>query len=213
MNGPVSFRVALSVIFLLALGLSGCASGGVDMDEKSRVLGVENGVRVDAQFFGMTGSGRSATISVVYEIENQRPAPIAFADMVPVSSYDSESGTFAVIVGSEVPGSELLPRLIEIKPGERVSLSASARLVVDLIDSQVGGRPPRDIRLKVVYLEDVEPFRELIGIPEVAVRDPRRADELFMPWMEKTRSVTTNAVSLGAGSLRNGTPDRRITQP
>jgi hypothetical protein len=150
---------------------------------------------------------------VVYEIENQRPAPIAFADMVPVSSYDSESGTFAVIVGSEVPGSELLPRLIEIKPGERVSLSASARLVVDLIDSQVGGRPPRDIRLKVVYLEDVEPFRELIGIPEVAVRDPRRADELFMPWMEKTRSVTTNAVSLGAGSLRNGTPDRRITQP
>lgn len=213
MNRSIPVRFALCALLASGLGLTGCATGGVDMDEKSRVLGFENGVRVDAQFYGMTGSGRSATISVIYEVENQRSTPIAFAEMVPVSSFDSENGIFSVIVGSEVPGSELLPRLIEIKPGERVSFSTSARLVIDLIDSQVGGLPPREVRLKVAYLENVEPFRELIGIPEVAVRDPRRADELFMPWVETTRTVTTNAVSLGAGSLRNRAPERSIAQP
>jgi hypothetical protein len=183
------------------------------MEEESRVLGFENGIRVDALFYGLTGSGRSATVSVTYEIENQRSSPIAFAEIVPVSSFDSETGTFSVIVGSEVPGHELLPRLIEIKPGERASFSTAARLTVPAVDPSVRGLPPRDVQLKVVYLEDVEQFRELIGIPEVAVRDPKRADELFLPWVEGTRSVVTNAVPLRSRSMSQRAPDRSASQP
>jgi hypothetical protein len=193
--------------------VAGCGTTAVDMDEESRVLGFENEVRVDALFYGLTGSGRSLGISVVYEIENRRGASIAFADMVPISSFDGETGTFTVIVGSEVPGQEMLPRLIEIKPGERVSLSTSARLVVPSADPGIRGRPPRDVRLKVVYLEDVEPFRELVGIPTVAVKDPARADELFLPWVEGTRSVTTNGVPLRSRARGDVVPDRSAVRP
>jgi len=201
------FRALLLAVILASSSvLSSCGSTSVDMEEETRVLGLENGVRVDAIFFGLSGTGgRSASISVTYEIENQRKESIGFAEIVPVTSFDSETGTFTVIVGSEVPGQEMLPRLIEIKPGERASFSAGARLVVQTIDPEFRGMPPRDIQLKVVYLEDLEPFRELVGIPEVAVRDPKRADELFLPWVEGTRSVTTNAVPLRSRAMSSTT--------
>lgn len=205
----LSAVAAVSVLVLL----SGCGTAAVDMEEESRVLGYENGVRVDAIFFGLTGSGRSATISVNYEIENQRTDPIAFAEIVPVTSFDGETGTFTVIVGSEVPGQEMLPRLIEIKPGERLSFSTSARLIVQSLDPEIRGVPPRDVQLKMVYLEDVEPFRDLVGIPEVALRDPELADEMFLPWVEGTRSVTTNAVSLRGRTTTARAPDRSAAQP
>jgi len=214
MKRPAIHRaIPILMVLSVLVPLGACKTASVDMEEESRVLGFENGVRVDALFFGLTGSGRSSTISVTYEIENQRSASIAFAEIVPLSSFDSETGTFSVIVGSEVPGQEMLPRLIEIKPGERLSFSTSARLVVPAIDPELRGMPPRDVQLKAVYLEDVEPFRELVGIPEVAVRDPKRADELFLPWVEGTRSVTTNAVPLRSRSMSQRTPDRSAAQP
>ncbi len=192
--------------------LGGCATT-VDMDERNRVAGLENGVRVDANFYGLVQSGRTASISLVYEIENRRDRSVAFAEMVPISSFDSETGTFTVIVGSEVPGQEMLPRLIEIKPGERVSLTAGARLVVPPVDPEFRGKPPGQIQLKVVFLEDVEPFRELVGISEVAISDAKRADELFLPWVESTLSVTTNAVPLRRHARASPAPDRSAARP
>lgn len=214
MNLVQSSRLFLSVAALSMLSLVvGCSTASVDMEEETRVLGVENGVRVDALFFGLTGSGRSATVSINYEVENQRSEPIAFAEVVPISSFDGESGTFTVIVGSEVPGHQMLPRLIELKPGERKSFSTSARLIVQTLDPEYRGLPPRDIQLKVVYLEDVEPFRELVGISEVSVSDAKRADELFLPWVETTRSVTTNAVPLRSSRTTETVPDRSAARP
>jgi hypothetical protein len=211
-DGP-PHKQSLAAAIATILMLAGCGTASVDMDENARVLGLENGVRVDANFFGLTGSGRSASISVTYEIENQRAASIAFAEVVPIASLDSETGTFTVIVGSEVPGQQMLPRLMEIKPGERLSFSTAARLVVPTPEHEVRRMRPRDINLKVVYLENVEPFRELVGIPEVAVRDPNRADELFLPWVEGTRSVTTNAVPLQSRGMDARIPDPSAVRP
>lgn len=211
----ITLRIVRSVALVAAVALlSACGSSGtVDMEEESRVLGLEDGVRVDALFYGLTGSGRSASISVVYEIENQRGDSIAVAEIVPATSFDNETGTFTVIVGSEVPGQQMLPRLIEIKPGERTSFTTAARLTVPSVDPEFRGMPPRDVRLKLVYLANIEPFRELIGIEEVAVRDPKRADELFLPWVEGTRSVTTNAVPLRSRTRGTTAPDRTAARP
>ena len=200
------FRPLLSFCFAAVI-LTGCASSSVDMEESSRVLGKENDVRVDAQFFGLAKSVTGSNVSIVYEIENLKSSSIAFAEMVPETSYDEEMRTFTVIVGSEVPGNQLLPRLVEIKPGERISFNAGARLV-EPRRGDLRGAPARDVQLKVVYLRDPEPFRALIGISEVAVQDPELADSMFTAWLESTESVTTNAVPLKSRLTGGAVPER-----
>lgn len=197
------------LLALTALVLASCASSGVDMEEPNRVLGREDDVRVDAQFIAQSYS-QGANVSIVYEIENLRPAPIAFASLNPDIAYETETGTFTATVGSEVPGNELVPRLIEIKPGERVKLTAGGRLIVP-VSRELQASVPREIRLKLVYLNDVEPFRALIDIPEVAVRDSALADKLFPLWIEHSATVITNASPLrwGARSAGADAEDRR----
>ena len=182
-------------VLLLALALPSCKSGGVDMEEASRVLGRDNGVHVDAEFLLRT-VGAGSTVPITYEVENQREASIAFADMIPMVSFDAESATYTVLIGSEVPGNKYLPRLIELKPGERRSFKAGARLPPPRAASGALAPIPRGMRLSVVFLSDVEPFRELVGIPEKAVDDAQMADRLFLKWVENTRTVTTNDAPL-----------------
>ncbi|MGK2859460.1 MAG: hypothetical protein ACSLFQ_19845 [Thermoanaerobaculia bacterium] len=200
-------RLILPVLFS-ALSLVSCASGGVDMEEPERVLGREDDVRVDAQF---TASSyvQGGNVSILYEIENLRATSIAFASLAPEMSYENETGTFTATVGSEVPGNELVPRLVEIKPGERAKFTGGARLVVP-VSRELPAAFPREIRLRLVYLGDVEPFRELIGIPEVAVRDRALADRLFPLWIEHSSTVTTNAAPIrwGARSASSGADQR-----
>jgi hypothetical protein len=192
-----------TVLTLLAtLLLASCASSGVDMEEPNRVLGKEDDVRVDAQFVA-AAFAQGGNVSVIYEIENLRTAPIAFASLNLEIAYESETGTFTATVGSEVPGNELIPRLIEIKPGERVRLTGGGRLIVP-VSRETHASTPREIRLKLVYLNDVEPFRELIGISEVAVRDRALADKLFPAWIEHTATVTTNASPIRWGARSSG---------
>jgi hypothetical protein len=184
----------IPLLLLSALLLTSCATRGVDMGEPERVLGKEDDVRVDAQFVAQSYS-QGSNVSILYEIENLRAASIAFANLNPEMSYETETGIFTVTVGSEVPGNQMLPRLIEIKPGERVKLTAGSRLIVP-VSREGQFAPPREIRLKLVYLNSVEPFRELIGIPEVAVQNKALADRLFPVWIEHTGTVTTNTAPI-----------------
>lgn len=194
---------SIALLLFSALLFTSCASTGVDMEEPARVLGREDDVRVDAQFSARSYA-QGSNVSVVYEIENLRPTPIAFASLIPETSYEPETGVFTVTVGSEVPGNELIPRLIEIKPGERVTFTAGTRLIV--LGSREGfGRPPHEIRLKLVYLNDSEPFRELIGIPETAIQDKALADRLFPLWIAHTGTVTTNAAPIVWGARSSST--------
>ena len=188
----------IPLVLVSALLLGACASGGVDMREPDRVLGREDDVRVDAQF-GAPSYSQGGSVSILYEIENLRTTPIAFANLGPELSYESETGTFTATVGSEVPGNQLVPRLVEIKPGERVSFSGGARMVVP-VSRELPASVPREIRLRLVYLSDVEPFRELIGIPEVAVRDRAHADRQFPRWIKHNATDTTNSAPIRWGA-------------
>jgi hypothetical protein len=209
------FNALGSGVFLLGvLGLGGCASTTVDMAEPRRIVGTENSVRIDAQVSADQVSPGSH-IPITYEITNQRDKAIAVAELIPQTTYDPDSRMFTVSIGSEVPGNTMLPRLVTIGPGEKKSFSALARVIYVLpprnVDPQVA-LAPAGLRIKVNFLGDTEPFRELIGIKEVAVSDPKLADALFPLWLERNEVVYTNAIPMRWSSRSGeiiGAPERR----
>ena len=99
-------------------------------------------------------------------------------------------------IGSEVPGNELLPRLVKITSGERKSFTTGARISVFVPGSGPLVAAPRYLQLKVNFLGDTAPFQQLIDIPEKAIHDPKMADALFTQWVEKNEAVTTNSIPI-----------------
>lgn len=200
------------VCLLVVSVLGSCASSAsVDLTEPRRVLGRENDVRLDAQIFNER-LAPNTTVRIVLDVTNERPEPIAIADIVSYTTFDPETTTLTVHVGSEVPGNRLLPRLIEIAPGQKHSQSFAAP--IPPIREATGGRPivPRQLRIKLNYLENTGPFQELVGISERAVADSTRADELFDQWVEASRTIDTNTLPIewgGPGGFDNMEAGRR----
>lgn len=185
------------------------------MDEPRRVVGTEQAVRIDGEI-RMDRWSPGTPIPFKYEITNQRGETIAVAEMVPVTSYDPESRTVTVTLGSEVPGEQTLPNLIAIAPGEKKAFTATARIAAAQLRTSDPLAPDTfHLRLKLNFLGDAAPFRELVGMQEKAVVDPKRADELFPLWLEKNEAVYTNAlpVRIGEGALPDASPVRRRPFP
>lgn len=187
-----------SLIFPAALlFVVGCASSApVNMEEPRRVVGTENDVRIDAQIFGERLSS-SSNIPVKYDITNNRSSAIAVADIVPHTTYDPDTRTVTMSIGSEVPGETLLPRLIPIAPGEKKSFSTVARVNIMVNHSLTpSARFPNAMRVKVNFLDDTAHFQQLVAIPEKGVHNPQLADELFPKWVERNETVYTNTVPM-----------------
>ena len=207
-------RQTLLASFSLVV-LAACATTQVSMDEPRRVVGTEDAVRVDAEINGDQISAGTPVL-ITYAITNNRTTPIAVADIVPETTFDRETATITIGIGSEVPGESLLPRLISIKPGEKKTFSTTARLgfVVPRVASADpdAPRPAALLRLKVNFLGDTAPFAELLDIPEKAVADSKRADELFPLWIERNEAVYTNTVPMhwtGFAATDTPVPARR----
>lgn len=202
---PRFFAPSAAVLFLL----TACASShAIDLDAPRSVVGAEDGVRVDAQILeeNIAPGGR---VPITWEITNQRSTPIAVADLIPETSYDSESNAFTVTIGAEVPGNELLPRLIEIGPGQKKAFSGTASVRFITPPRPANPLEPRSsptLRLRVNFLGDVEPFRQLVGLSENALADAKLADTLFPLWLEANEAVFTNAVPMRWGGRRTDAP-------
>ena len=159
------------------------------------MVGTESAVRVDAE---ITDDQRAGfPLAITYEITNQRDTAIAVADILPDTTWDGETRMLTVSIGSEVPGTTMLPRLIRIGPGEKKSFTTTAR--VGRIIPSASADPRADnttfMRLKVNFLGgDTSPFAELMTMEAKGTADRKRADELFPLWLEQNEVVYTNAV-------------------
>lgn len=187
----------IPLLLFAAVVVAGCSSTKpVNMEEARRVVGTESDVRVDAEVYGDKLSS-TATIALKYDITNLRSDAIAIADIIPETSYDSDTQTVTINIGSEVPGERFLPRLIAIAPGEKKSFATTAHvnLVMPTATSPLS-RFPNSLRLKVNFLGETKPFAQLLGITEKAVHDPMLANILFPTWIERNEVVVTNALPM-----------------
>jgi hypothetical protein len=185
---------AVALLFFAA-----CASTPkVDMKEPRRLVATDNDVRFDVQVRGDT-LAPSNDIPVDYVVTNNRETPIAIAELIPDSTYDSETQTVTITFGSEVPGEQFLPRLILIKPGEHKGFSQAARVnvpITEMVSQNPFHRYPNGLRVRLNFLGDASPFMKLVGISERVVHDPALANELFPKWVEQNESVITSVLPM-----------------
>jgi hypothetical protein len=190
----------LAVLSLLTAVLAGCATTGgrpVDLKQSRRVVGTEADVRVDAEVFGDELTS-SISIPFNYDVTNQRSASIAIAEIVPDASYDPDTRIVTISIGSEVPGQNLLPRLVSIAPGEKKSFSSVVHFNIMAARAMMTPRSlvPNALQVKVNFLTDTTPFKQLFSIPERAVNDPQLAADLFPKWLERNEVVITNTLPM-----------------
>jgi hypothetical protein len=207
-SGERTVRALAATAVLLIV--SACATSRVDPAEPRRAVGSADGVRIDVMIRNDSVKPGSR-VPITWEITNGRTGSIAVADLIPVSSYDAESGVIMVSLGSELPGTALLPRLLEIKPGQTRSFSGSAP--VSFVRTPVAlGVPRVEMQVRLNFLADLSGFEALLDIPERAVADPRLADELFARWIEKNEVIVTNALPMrwsAAREIEPTVPSRR----
>lgn len=180
-----------------AFSLIGCATAQhVDLREPSRLLGRESDVRIDAQMIGSERVSSSSVMTLNYQVQNFRQQPIAFAELVPMTTFDEETGAVTVTLGTEVPGNQLIPRLTMIPSGGKKTFTAGIRMNFIVPNRGQFTAYPSSLRIKLSFLRDVEPFRKLLDIPERAVNDPALAADLFPVWVENQETVITNTIPL-----------------
>jgi hypothetical protein len=182
----------LSVLFVMV----GCMSTQpVDMKEARRVVGTENGVRVDAEVFGDRLTPNTS-IALKYDITNQRGTAILVADLLPQANYDPETQTVTISIGTEIPGEQFLPRLIPIQPGEKKSFSTGVHVIIVANPTTPWQAGPNALRLKINFLGETKPFKDLIAMPEKAMHNPELAEALFPKWVEGNETVMTNTLPM-----------------
>jgi hypothetical protein len=185
--------------------------GSVDMKEPRRMVGTENNVRIDAEIYGGDTLSQGTNIAFKYDITNQRATPILIADLLTQSNYDPDTGIITIDIGSEIPGEEVLPRLLSIPSGARRSFSTGARINIPTPVASPWIPKPRGLQIRVNFLGDPAPFVKLIDIPEKAVHDRQLAAEIFPKWVEGNETVTTNTLPMHwqasrPSAIEEGTP-------
>jgi hypothetical protein len=186
---------AAVALFVILFSVA-CATTPVNMEEPRRIVGTETSVRIDAEIRGDELRSGSP-LAITYEITNQRAMAIAVADVLPIATYDKETRTVTVDIGAEVPGEETLPRLVSIAPGEKKTFAANARMNFLVAPrNEMRSPTPAALRIKVNFLGDVEPFRQLLNIPERIVADRNLASTLFPIWLEQNEVLYTNTIPM-----------------
>jgi hypothetical protein len=184
-------------------------AAGIDMDNPHRATGREGDVRVDAQL-SVNSVTPGSPIGVVFQIRNLSGSAVAVAERESDASYDQDTRTVTVAVGSEVPPDGNMPRMVLIRPGESRLLRASATPMLNAaaIRQSMGGAP-RYVRIKVAIMRDVQPFQALIDRP-ARERQPL-PDHLFEKWFECNETILLNAIPVEFVPARApGADDRAV---
>lgn len=153
------------------------------MKDPRRAVGSEDDVRVDAQLTAEFVSPRSP-LRVTYQIRNLSSRTIAVAEKLCEASYDDDTATITLSVGSEVPSGGAMPRLVVIRSGETRTLTTGATL--KLVRAQ-RIHPPAFVQIRVNVLRDASPFLALDAGFHLS-------DEDFDRWLKLNESIELNAI-------------------
>ena len=192
MSTPKSLLSFLAVLAVLVA--TGAPAETIDMNDPRRAVGRETDIRVDAQLLDEFVSPHT-TIGVKYQIANLSPQTIALADKVCDASYDSDSRTITISIGSEVPRNGEMPRLVIIRSGETKTFTAGAPLAMNTTVSVTPfSSVPRFVQIRVNVLRDLAPFLALIE-QQGRVRAPiTLSDKQFDQWLDSKESIGLNAM-------------------
>ncbi len=189
------FFPLIAAIVLLPSALA----GDIDMDDPRRTVGREDDVRVDAQLVQDTVTPGSP-IGVTYQIENFSATPVAVADKVSDASYDADSRTITVAIGSEVPSDGKMPRVVTVAPGERKVFRTGVTPTLNAAATR-SLAPPRFVQIKVSILRNLAPFAQLIAKQSGPAQ--RLPDDLYDRWFESNDTIFLNAVPVRFSTRRN----------
>ena len=192
-------RLIFPLIAAIVL-LPSAFAGDIDMDDPRRTVGREGNVRVDAQLIQDTVSPGSP-IGVTYQIENSGTTPVAVADKVSDATYDTDSRTITVSIGSEVPSDGKMPRVVMVAPGEKKVFRIGVTPSLGAAAARSSLAPPRYVQIKVSILRNLAPFAHLIARQTGAAQ--ALPDDLFDRWFESNDTIFLNAVPVRFSSRRN----------
>ena len=173
----------------------------IDMNDPLRAKGREGDVRIDAQLVTDAVSP-GAPVGVTWQIQNFTESPVAVATKVVDASYDADSRTITLTIGSEVPEDGNMPQMVLVAPGEKKVFRAAATPAIPPGAARPGGAP-RYVQVKVSILRKLEPFLALIHGQAPAARPHRLSDELFEQWFESTDMIYLNSLPVHWSSRTN----------
>ena len=192
--------VAATIAAVLVSAAADAAS--IDMNDPLRAKGREGDVRIDAQLVTDAVSP-GAPVGVTWQIQNFTDAPVAVATKSVDATYDPDSQTITLAIGSEVPDDGNMPQMILVAPGEKKVFRAAATPAIAPTAVRTGGAMPRYVQVKVSILRKLEPFLELIRGQAPAARPQPLSDELFEQWFESTDTIYLNSLPVHWSSRTN----------
>lgn len=190
-SSKLFFAILAAIILLHAAAAS---AGAIDMNDPRRTVGREDDVRIDAQLVRDTVSP-GTPIGITYQIENFSSSPVAVADKVMDATYDQDSRTITVSIGSEVPDDGKMPHVVTIAPGEKKVFRAGATPMLGGASARSALAAPRYVQVKVSILRDLEPFAKVNATQTLS-------DELFDKWFEANDTIFLNAVPVRFSARR-----------
>jgi hypothetical protein len=198
--------------FAATLLIQGAAhAASIDMNDPHRAKGREDDVRVDVQLINPTLSS-GAPIGVNWQIQNFSADPVAVATGVIDASYDRDSRTITVAIGSEVPDEGKMPHMVVVAPGEKKVFRTAATLTLSpaVTRENVGGGP-RYLRVQVSILRDLQPFAPMIEKQTPDTVAQMLSDALFEQWFESTDTIYLNALPVhwAARASHEGSAEQR----
>jgi hypothetical protein len=189
--------VPLSLFVSSMLFAASLTAAGIDMNEAHRAVGRQDDVRVDAQLLTDVITA-GAPIGVTYQIHNLTDSSVAVAEKVCSASFDAESQTITVSVGSEIPVDGEMPRMAVIGPGEKKTFTTAA--TVRRIATAVRAARPvvRYLQIKVSVLRDLVPFRALLERQQMQAQAEAMPlnDAQFEKWLEGNDTIFLNTLPI-----------------
>jgi hypothetical protein len=166
----------------------------VDMRDPRRAVGREDDVRVDAELSQESVSAHSK-LGVVYQVQNLTQSPIAIADRISDTSYDSETRTVTMSFGAEVPDGATMPHLVVIPPGQKKTFRGCGTVNVQVPSVRSPWTPvPQFVQIKVTILRDLTPFASLIEQQDKTAAAPPLGNDVFDRWVDSVASVFLNPI-------------------